>query len=227
MILPRKLAFAACLLAGQLAWSQPAQAQNNSLYQPGPESILPGRSLDKSSWTYIPTPPPRQFAVEDLVYIRINEMQRMTADGTMQRRRNALYDALLSDWVVLNGLRSIKPAPQTDGDQRTRGSLNELYRAQADLETSERLTLSIAAKIADIRPNGNLVLEAHKQVRNNNEMWEVSLSGICRAQDIADNNMILSERIYDLKIYKREVGHVRDAYKRGWFVRWFDEFKAF
>ncbi|MBM3998978.1 MAG: flagellar basal body L-ring protein FlgH [Planctomycetes bacterium] len=195
--------------------------------RPGAEPIAAGPRLDQTSWTYIPAPVPRQFEIEDLVYIRVNEIQSMTENGKMQRRRNALYDALLADWVVLNGLKSIKPAPQSDGDQSVEGSLNQLYRAQSDLETSERLTLNIAATIADIRPNGNLVVEAHKQVRNNNEVWEVSLSGICRPQDVADNNMVMSERIYDLRIQKRELGHVRDGYRRGWFVRWFDQFSPF
>jgi flagellar L-ring protein precursor FlgH len=165
--------------------------------------------------------------VEDIVFIRVNEIARMSSEGQLQRRRNSLYDFILNDWVVLNGLRSIKPSPQSDGDPRVRSTHNRLDRAQVQLDTSEQLSLNIAARIADIRPNGTLVLEAHKIVRINNEVWEVSLSGICRPQDIADNNMILSDRIYDLRIAKRELGHVRDSYKRGWFTRWFDQFSPF
>lgn len=212
-------------------------AQNNSLFRDPatpmgqraaqPEPLPPPRGMEHYSWTYIPPPAPRKFAVEDIIFIRVNELSRMTSEGQLQRRRNALYDFILNDWVVLNGLRSIKPSPQSDGDPRVRTTHNRLDRAQAQLDTSESLSLNIAARIADIRPNGTLVLEAHKIIRNNNEIWEVSLSGICRPQDIADNNMILSERIYDLKIVKRELGHVRDSYKRGWFTRWFDQFSPF
>jgi flagellar L-ring protein precursor FlgH len=216
-----------------------AVGQNNSLFreplanQPGgarsaqPELLPPPRGLEHYSWTYIPPPGPRKFEVEDIVFIRVNEIARMSSEGQLQRRRNSLYDFILNDWVVLNGLRSIKPSPQSDGDPRVRSTHNRLDRAQVQLDTSEQLSLNIAARIADIRPNGTLVLEAHKIVRINNEVWEVSLSGICRPQDIADNNMILSDRIYDLRIAKRELGHVRDSYKRGWFTRWFDQFSPF
>lgn len=203
-------------------------AQNNSLFQRrGVEPVAPREQLENSSWIYVPAPPPRQIAVEDLIYIRVNEMQRMSSDGEVNRRKNALYDALLADWVVLNGLKSIKPSPQSDGDPRIQGRLNELYRAEGELETSERLTLNIAAKVVDIQPNGNLVLEARKQVRNNNEVWEVALTGICRAADIGEDNLILSDRIYDLRIYKRELGHIRDSYRRGWMLRLMDRFSAF
>ncbi|GIW94987.1 MAG: hypothetical protein KatS3mg110_3028 [Pirellulaceae bacterium] len=226
-------------LAAVLGPGYPLHGQNNSLfYQPPPEgdrSTTPARpemlpppyGLERYSWTYIPPPATRKFQVEDIVFIRVNELSRTSSDATLQRRRNALYDFLLNDWVVLNGLRSIKPSPQSDGDPRVRTTHNRLDRAQIQLDTSESLSLNIAARIADIRPNGTLVLEAHKVVRINNEVWEVALSGICRPQDIAENNMILSERIYDLRIYKRELGHVRDGYKRGWFTRWFDQFSPF
>jgi flagellar L-ring protein precursor FlgH len=187
----------------------------------------PPLRLENSSWTYIPAPKPREFLLHDYVWIRVNELSRTTSDGEMQRRRNLLYDALLSDWVVLDGLKSIKPSPQSDGDPRIRGTLNQLYRAEGELETSERLTLNIAAEIVDVLPNGNLVLESHKTVRTNDEVWEVSLSGSCRPEDISENNMILSERIVGLEIYKRESGHVYDSYKRGWFVRLLDRFSPF
>jgi len=183
--------------------------------------------LENTSWTYIPAPKPREFQLHDYVWIRVNELSHTMSDGEMQRRRNLLYDALLSDWVVLDGLKSIKPSPQSDGDPRIRGVLNQLYRAEGELETSERLTLNIAAEIVDVRPNGNLVLESHKSVRTNDEVWEVSLSGSCRPEDISENNMVLSERIVGLEIYKRESGHVYDSYKRGWFIRLLDRFSPF
>ena len=196
----------------------------------GPHADVPAfppLRLENTSWTYIPSPMPREFQVHDYVMIRVNEMSRTNSDGEMQRRRNLLYDAILNDWVVLDGLKSIKPSPQSDGDPRIKGQLSQLYRAQGELETSERMSLNISAEIVDILPNGNLILEAHEHVRNNNEHWEVSLTGSCRPEDVSENNMVLSERIVGLEIYKRELGHVRDSYKRGWLVRWLDQFSPF
>ena len=96
-----------------------------------------------------------------------------------------------------------------------------------ELETAELLKFQIAAEVVDIRPNGNLVIEAHQQIINNEEAWDYSLSGICRRQDIQPGNVVLSNNIYDLKVNKRERGMVRDSYRRGWFLRWFDEFHWF
>lgn len=204
----------------------PVLAQDNSLI--GRYNRQPvADQLEAMSWTHLPVPKPRKVAKWDIVMVTVNEMSQMTAEGEVQRRRNSLYDAVLNDWVVMDAFRAIRPAPQANGDPRAQGAVTQLVRSQADLETREQLSLTLAARVADIRPNGHLVLEAHKTVRNNNEVWEVSLSGECRPEDINQNNMILSERIYGLEIHKREMGQIRESYKRGAVTRFLDRFNPF
>ena len=180
-----------------------------------------------TSWYEVPLPPPKEVKVHDIVTIRVDLGAQVISEAEMQRRKNATYDALLNNWVILNGLKPVKPAPQSDGDQRVQGNLNQLYRATGELETVESLKFEIAAKVAAVLPNGNLVLEAHRQVINNDEVWMHSLSGVCRREDIGPGNIILSEDIADLEVSKREHGHVRDSYKRGWFTLWLDRFNPF
>jgi flagellar L-ring protein precursor FlgH len=151
----------------------------------------------------------------------------MSSEGEVQRRKTGLYDALLADWIALKGLLEIKPAPQTEGDPRVKGQLSEQYRAQADMETREALAFDITAEVVDIRPNGLLVLEAHDTLQNNEEVWEYSLSGLCRPEDIDPGNVILSKHIAQIRVWKRERGQIRDSYRRGWLVRWFDTFNPF
>jgi flagellar L-ring protein precursor FlgH len=81
--------------------------------------------------------------------------------------------------------------------------------------------------VVDIRPIGHLVLEAHQSIRNNDEYWERSLSGIIRPEDILPNNTVLSEDVSELQITKRERGQVRDGYRRGWLYYLLDRYGAF
>jgi flagellar L-ring protein precursor FlgH len=204
-------------------------AQNSSLYQSAPLATdrLGPDSLDRGSWTYIPVPPPKKIRLHELVQVRVDELTRTTSEGDVQRRRDAQYDAVIQNWIDLIGLKAIKRSPQNDGDPQITGQLQQLYRAQAEIETRESVAFNIACQVADIRPNGNLVLEGHRQIRVNDESWELSLSGICRREDIGPDNLVLSRNIVGLKIDKRERGHVRDGYKRGWLLRWVDEFHPF
>lgn len=180
-----------------------------------------------SSWYETPLPPPKEVKKGDLIKIRVDLGSRLTSDGEIQRRKNSQYDALLNDWVLLNGLRNVKPAPQSDGDQRIRGTNSQLYRATGELETSESIKFNITATVADVLPNGNVVLEAHWKINNNNEQWIRSLSGIVARENIGPGNLVLGEDIAELHIGKREDGHVRDAYKRGWVTRLLDTFSPF
>lgn len=180
-----------------------------------------------SSWYQTPLPPPKEVKKGDHIKIRVDLGSRLTSDGEIQRRKNTQWDALLNDWVILNGLRNVKPDPQADGDQRIRGTSNQLYRATGELETSESIKFNITATVADILPNGNIVLEAHWKIANNNEQWIRSLSGIVSRENIGPGNLVLGEDIAELHIGKREDGHVRDSYKRGWVTRLLDTFSPF
>lgn len=233
-----------------------ASAQNSSLFQrPMPEMLPPVSAASGSmnsfsgsaqdipgvviqtngapnqfagtSWTYQPPPSNRVLHLHDVVSIRVDEMARMTAEGRANQRKNGSYDAILKNWIELEGLKAMRKAPQTSGDPEVTGQLNQIYRANSDVQTRESLVFNIAAEIADIRPNGNIVLEAHKTISINDNRWEISLSGLCQAKDITPDNVLLSKDILDLKIDKNEQGQSRDGYRRGWFTEWFSRLQPF
>jgi flagellar L-ring protein precursor FlgH len=85
----------------------------------------------------------------------------------------------------------------------------------------------MAVNIVDIQPNGNLVLEGHQTIRNNEEEWRLSITGICRREAIQPDRTVTSDVIYDLRVDKEEVGQVRDGYSRGWLLKWYDKYKPF
>ena len=57
----------------------------------------------------------------------------------------------------------------------------------------------IAATVVDVLPNGNLVLEARKSIRSNQDLWEYSLTGEVRSIDVSSNNTVLSDHIANFK----------------------------
>jgi flagellar L-ring protein FlgH len=186
-----------------------------------------GIPLQAASFTYQAPTSLRKLNIHDIVSIRVDELATASALGNAQSRKNGAYDARLSDWLDWVSFDTIKPAPMTGGDPRVAGQSNETYRAQSNLQTREQLTFNIAAEIADIRPNGTIVLSARKTLKLNDNVMKISFSGVCRSQDIGPDNTVLSRNVFDTNIVKNEEGQVRDGYSRGFIASWFARFKPF
>jgi flagellar L-ring protein precursor FlgH len=198
----------------------------------GPSSSLfgrPGRrrplTLAEYSWTYRQEEK-TEIRLNDLITVVVDEKSAVTSEGEMDRKKKAHGDLILKDWILLKGLAAI-PDPQTLGDPHIRGEVDNKLRAEAELQTRDSMKFRIACRVVDIRPNGNLVLLGRRTIQNNHEVWEQSLAGEVRPKDVLPNNTVLSENVAELRIEKRECGHVRDGYRRGWMLRWLDKWQPF
>lgn len=214
--------------AGAEAWRGPPPMAGGypgpTGYPPGP--VSGGADLASTSWTYRPEPRLRTFQKNDIITIRVDEIARVLAQGDAQSRKNTLFRGTLTDWIRIARGR-LRPDAQPEGDPSVGTQSNDTYRSQSLLESRESLTFNIAATVVDIRPNGNLVLEARKSFRVNDNLWETSLAGICRVQDIGPDNVVLSRDLIDLQIQKQDQGHLRDKYRRGWLTRLIDDWHPF
>ncbi len=169
----------------------------------------------------------RTIRLHDIVSIRVDESATALLLGNATSRKTTSYDAVVRDWIRMVGLDTIKPAPQSDGDPRVQINENEVYRGDSTLRTSETITFNIAAQVVDILPNGLIVLEGNTTISLNDNSMEVSLIGTCRSEDIQPDNTVLSRNLVNKHIKKREDGHVRDGYARGWLTRLFAKVRPF
>ncbi|NLX95092.1 MAG: flagellar basal body L-ring protein FlgH [Rhodopirellula sp.] len=201
-----------------------ARPQSSSLYG-SPEQRRP-MTLPTYSWTYQPTPEPPEIKIHDLITVVVDEKSQVISEGEVDRRKKADLSMVLQNWIKFDGW-DLKPAQQSDGDPAIGGKVDSKYRAESELETRDAMKFRIAAEVVDIRPNGTLVLEGHRMIRNNEEVWEMSLGGVVRPEDVLPNNTVLSENVADLRIHKREAGHIRDGYRRGWFLEALDRYQPF
>ena len=68
------------------------------------------------------------------------------------------------------------------------------------------LIMEITAHIDDILPNGNLLVTAQKEIRTNDEITTINLSGMVRRDDVDNFNRIASSKIADLKLDVKGTG---------------------
>ncbi len=204
-----------------------AHAQNASLmHRDLPEDERQSLRLSANSWYFQKIDPPSPLKLHDLITIQVTEQSAVKSSGQVDRRKTGKFDADLKNWLKLDGL-NLKPAKFANGDPRANGTLDSQYQANVNLQTNDSLTFKIEAEIVDIRPNGNLIVEAHKTIKENENVYERSLTGVVNRDDVQPDRTVKSEQIAELSIDKREMGHVRDGYRRGWLTRFYDRFSIF
>ncbi len=203
-------------------------AQDGSLFLQ-PLQSKEGMTLANSSFIYRQLPPearPRELQLHDIITVLVDFRSNFLSEADAESRKTSTLQAVLADWLQIEG-GSLKPAVQADGDPKVTGTLNSQSRVQANVELNDSLTFRIAAEIVDIRPNGNLVIEGHLTIRNNEERWRISLTGEVRREAIQADRTVSSDAVLGLDIDKNELGQVRDGYARGWLGRFYDRFKPF
>lgn len=208
-------------------------AQDSSLLLAAPQAQAEvqsqGLSLQTGSFIYRELPPnarPRELQQHDIITVIVDYRTRLLSEGDAENRKTNTLNAVLSSWIRFDG-KSIKAAPQNDGDPRIAGTYNSQYRAEADVELRDSLTFDIAAEIIEIRPNGNLYVEGNQIIQNNEEQWKIFISGEVAREAIQPDRTVSSKSMAKLQIVKGEDGQVRDGYSRGWFNRWYDQYKPF
>jgi len=87
---------------------------------------------------------------------------------------------------------SLDPAVGFDSTTSSNGT--------GSVNRQETVNLTIAAVITDRLPNGNLVIGGSQEVRINNELRELLVSGVIRPEDVAADNTIEHTKIAEARI---------------------------
>lgn len=184
------------------------------------------RGIQQLSLIYVQPPPPREIKVHDLVTIVVAEKSQVTMNSTFNRQRNATYKAQLKEFLRLGKTGNLRPAAEADQptiDTNLQGRL----QTTGIMNDTEGMTFRIQAEVAEVLPNGILVLEARKQSVSNREAWEYTFTGKARAEDVNKDNTILSERVANQVISKKSKGKVYDSTSRPWGTRLWDKLFPF
>ena len=192
-----------------------------------PPGGMPPRALRRRdlSWIYIDRPRPKKLGVHDIITVIVDEKSESTQNTRFNRQRNIIFNGILREFIRIDGKGNLNTAaPEAPGIQ---GQLQSQMQSYGQGLSQEGLKYRIAATVVDVLPNGTLILEARKTILTNDALWEYSLTGRIRTQDVAGNNTVLTENIADLSITKRENGKIPDSSKRGILTKLYDFFLPF
>ncbi|NLY76221.1 MAG: flagellar basal body L-ring protein FlgH [Firmicutes bacterium] len=83
------------------------------------------------------------------------------------------------------------------------------------------LQAKISVEVVGVNPNGVLVIEGQQIIKVNNEEQVLKISGMVRAEDVSNENVVLSSNIANAVIEYQGNGNINNAQKPGILTRFF------
>jgi flagellar L-ring protein precursor FlgH len=110
----------------------------------------------------------------------------------------------IKNWMDLSNLINASTSSKFDGSGST--------------TRKEDLNATITAKVVDVLPNGNFLIEGRRNVKVNNEDQIILLQGTVRPRDINVDNVVSSTSVADARITYTGKGIISDRQSPGWLM---------
>jgi flagellar L-ring protein precursor FlgH len=199
----------------------------------------------------LPPPPPKYIHEEKIAPPSLNSLWRNTAslyEDVKAKRLNDLVTILVVENISGSGKADTNTAKESTLDASVddflgappnlnlqnlygrgytfsptvKGSMKDDFKGTGETNREGKLVGTITAKVVEVMPNSNLVIESRKEITINNEQQFLVLRGMIRPYDISADNTILSSKVADAQVYFVGKGVVQEKQSPGWLVRILD-----
>ena len=106
-------------------------------------------------------------------------------------------------------------------------STNSKFQGTGSTSRQENLKATITARVIDVTPNGNLMIEGRRNIRVNEEDQIIVLEGTVRSRDVAQDNTVNSIFVADARISYSGRGIISDRQSPGWLMNILDKIWPF
>lgn len=181
-----------------------------------PGSIWPGATSSNTFFTDF-----RARYVGDIVTIEIAEKTEAKKEASTSTGRESSMDASVTKFfgMPLDFNTRIMGEPFSP---EVKGGYVNSFNGSGSTERKGEIVATISARVVEVLPNGNLVIEGKKETKVNNENQYIIISGVIRPEDISEKNTISSDKIADLRLELSGYGVINDKQRPGWLTRILD-----
>lgn len=167
----------------------------------------------------------RAKGIGDIVTIKVSESSKGTKSAKTDTSRDSSTSAGITDFFGapldfgLNKLYGSRGgfSPTVGADS------SSSFKGDGSTSRSSLLEADITARISELLPNGNFLIEGRREIVVNDEEQIMVLRGVIRPEDISSSNVIYSTYIADARIEYTGEGILADRQSPGWFTRILDK----
>ena len=159
--------------------------------------------------------------MDDLITVVVRQSVKYEADADLSTEH--AYD-IKTEFEAFAKLvdGGLAPVTWSRGKPNIDVTYDDKLENKGDTKREDQLTTRLTVKIIDVKPNGQLLLEGRGLIEHNDETSKITITGICRKEDITADNTVLSTQIADVVIRVKNKGALRNAAKRGWLTKFYD-----
>jgi len=157
----------------------------------------------------------RAYRAGDIITVTLNERTVSSKSAETKIDKDGKVD--FGEDTILGNLVNIKGSSLLTNLDQSRS-----FDGSGETDQQNRLQGSIAVTIADVLPNGLLVIRGEKWMTLTNGQEFIRISGLIRPDDVASNNTVSSTKVADARISYSGTGDLAAANKQGWASRFFN-----
>lgn len=213
-------AILSCALGSFTSSEANARRREESVYSPTLPVAPPAQEANGAIFqgSYVPlTSGSRAGQVGDLVTINLVERtvaQKATAANTGRTGSIGITPP------ATGILSFFKPSDVNAGGDQS-------FKGQGTASQSNLLSGQITVTVAQVFPNGTLLVRGEKIITINRGDERVQFSGLVRAADISPQNDVPSTKVADARILYTGKGEIARASRQGWLQRFFSAVSPF
>jgi flagellar L-ring protein precursor FlgH len=179
----------------------PTPASANSLWRAGARAFF----IDQ-----------RAGKVGDILTVQIDiDDSAKTSNSTTSSRTSGMKSGVPHFLGLETSLGKILPGA-FDPANAIETNATSSNAGDGSVNRAEKISLTIAAVVTSVLPNGNLVIQGTQEVRTNAEMRQLTVSGIVRPEDITSSNTIKHTQIAEARINYGGRGDISRVQKTPW-----------
>lgn len=156
----------------------------------------------------------------DIVTVVIAESASASKQASTGTKRDSSISAGIPKFM---GMEKLPIKTWMDLANMISASSSSKFDGSGSTSRQEDLKATISAKVVDVTPNGNLMIEGTRNVKVNNEDQIIILTGTVRSRDISSDNTVSSAVIADARITYTGKGIISDRQKPGWLMNAIDK----